>query len=138
MAAATYSTAFDGEIPRGPIYREQSGTTDTGDQYESRLLRWRDSALEQGMAELRDSPEFELIQNYIDLIEGQHWRGINLASWRSRFTDNRIARARVNALAYLTDIKPTIDVTTKVELYLKAAGVINNVIRKEWIDQRMD
>lgn len=126
------------EIPRGPIYREKSGTTDTGDSYESRLLTWRDAAMEQGLAEMRDSPEAERAQEYINLIEGEHWNGINLASWRSRFTDNRIAGARVDSLAYLTDIRPTIEVSTKVQLYAKAAKVINSVIQKEWGDRRMD
>jgi hypothetical protein len=126
------------EIPRGPITRERSGLTDYGDGYEARLLRWRDSALQQGLAELRENPEYEEISTYIDLIEGRMWEGVNMAAWDSRFTDNRIARAREEALAYLTDIKPTIEVRTHVPEYRQTAEVIKGVIQLEWKNRRMD
>lgn len=126
------------ELPRGSLYREKSGTTDHSERADNRLLAYRDAALEQGLSELRSNPEYEMISDYIECLEGKMWRGINLASWRSRFTDNKMAKARIDALAYLTDIKPTIDVKTCVKEYEDSAKVIQGVIHEEWVTRRMD
>jgi hypothetical protein len=124
------------ELPRGSLYREKSGSSDAEDGSYRKLLAWRDAAFSQGLAELQQNPEYEAIQENIDLIEGR--QSITGPSWRSRFTDNKISRARIEALAYLTDIKPTIDVTTHVEEYIPTAEIIKGIIRKQWITQRMD
>lgn len=129
------------ELPaHGYIYREKSGgTLAVEDGYEGRLLQWRDSALEQGLAEMKDSPEYEEIPGYLDLIEGRHYQSpATIPNWKSKFTDNRIAKARVDALAYLTDIRPTIDISTRVEDYKDAARIMKDVLHAEWSERRMD
>ena len=124
------------EIPRGPIYREKSGTTDVEDGSDKALLKWRDAAVNQGTAELEQNPEYNSISEYIQLIEGA--QNVPGPSWRSRFTDNKISRARIESLAYLTDIKPTIDVTTHVEEFIPTAEIIKGIIQKQWKTQRME
>jgi hypothetical protein len=124
------------ELPRGSLYREKSGTDDREDGTDRKLIAWRDAAFSQGLGELEQSPEYSEIQTYIQLIEGSQF--VPGPSWRSRFTDNKIARARIESLAYLTDIKPTIDVTTHVEEYLPTAEIIKGIIQKQWKTQRME
>src|ERR1700757_1926316 len=126
------------QIPRGYAVGSHGEQIRPDDGYESKILNWRDSALQQGLAELRENPEYESVEDYISLILGDHWKGINLATYRSKFVDNRIAKARIESLSYLTDIKPTIDVVTHVDEYADTAKIIKDIIQHEWRSQRMD
>lgn len=127
------------ELPHSSLFSEKSGKQiDYSTKAESRLLDFRDAAFQQALSELRANPEYNEISTYIDMLEGRQWQGVNLSSWRNQFIDNRMSRARVDALAYLTDIKPTISVTTHVKEYQGIAAVIQGVIQAEWKNQRLD
>lgn len=125
------------ELPRGPLQLAQRGY-DVPDGYTKRMLSWRDAALNQGLAELRDNPEYEMVQDYIDLIEGTWAKNTTQQIMRQSFVDNRIAQCRIESLSYLTDIHPTIDVTTSVDEFKSAANVIQKLIKHEWKARRLD
>lgn len=127
------------EIPHGNLLSEKSGKViDYNVKTEGRLLEYRDAAFQQALAELASNPEYSEISGYIDMIEGRQYKGVALSSWRSQFVDNRVSRARIDALAYLTDIKPNIEVKTMVDEYKDAAAVIQGVIQMEWKTKRLD
>jgi hypothetical protein len=122
-------------VARSPIDSRKSGTLDLADNYERKLVTFRDSCIAQATDNLRANPEYARIGEYIDLIEGRHWNTPDLArtpSYRSRFVDNRIASSRMDKLSELTDIKPIIQVETDVEDWEDQAKMNNRVIEYEW------
>jgi len=125
------------ELPRGPLQTARRGY-DLPDDYTKRMLTWRDAALNQGLSELRDNPEYDTVPDYIQLIEGNWARNTSQNVMRESLIDNRVAQARIEALAYLTDIHPTIDVVTSVEEFKSAANVIQQIMKHEWKTQRLD
>lgn len=125
------------ELPRGPLQTARR-ERDIPDDYTNRVLAWRDAAINQGLAEARDNPEWDEVANYIQILEGRWEENTLQSTRRDRMTDNKIAQARIEALAYLTDIKPTIDVRTSVEEYKSAAEAIKGIIQHEWKVRRMD
>lgn len=125
------------EMPRGPVFREKSGTRDDTDNYVSRIQYWRQAAERQALQELNASREWGNIAKYIDAIEGNQW-GRDRPKYRSQFVDNVIARARQDNLSSLTDIRPTIDISSRVDAYKDAANMLNGVIHSEWTSRSMD
>lgn len=126
---------------RAPIERPKSGTLDVANDYERKLVNFRDSCLAQATENLRANPEFARLGEYIDLIEGRHWNTPelrNIPSYRSRFVDNRIASSRMDKLSELTDIKPIIQVETDVEAWEDQAKMNNRVIEYEWAHLGLD
>lgn len=124
-------------IPRAPLERPRSGTQDRSDNYTNEVLRWRESAYAEAQSEVRSNREHSRIQQYIDAIEGQAWNR-DRPKYRSDFVDNMIAKARLDSLAMLSDIKPTIDVSTQVENYDKHAEIVGKVIHDQWDRHDMD
>ena len=118
-------------IPRAPIEREKSGSLDFGDGYKDKLLRARESMYAEAIAEARQSREYNEITRYVDAIEGTSWSP-NRPKYRSNFVDNMIAKARLDSLAMLSDIRPTIDVASQVELYDRQAAIISKGIHDQW------
>lgn len=126
------------ELVRSPVYYNQkSGTRDAPDGYLDKLLAWRESARQEAIETARMNPEYDQIRTYIDYLEGRHWSA-NRPRYRSGFFDNRMADARREKLALLTDIRPTLDVTTVVPSYKDQAEVAKNVILYEWTKQDLD
>lgn len=101
------------------------------------MLRLADEMREQAISERKLCREFEKIPDYIAALEGQQW-GRSRPKYRSTFVDNRLAKARVESKAYLTDIQPTIDISANVEDYKSQATYIQNFIHYEWRRINMD
>ena len=126
------------ELPRGPvIVNEKSGSFDVADGYYQRLLRWRESAVDEALSELKDNPEFSDLKRYIDAIEGRQW-SLDRPRHRSPFVDNMISQARTDSIAQLTDIQPTIEVSSRRREFEQQAFVINMAILSEWKERAMD
>ena len=125
------------EIPDSPRINEKSGTRMEPENYKIRLQRWRESAREEARRNFRDNIEATSVLQYIRTIQGAgvdpNWR-----PWRSRYYGNRIAKARVDHLAQMTDMRPIYEVATQVEAYKDIANAISQVIRYEWINRNMD
>ena len=126
------------QLPHGNVISESGRQIDPRPDSEKQLLEYRDAAFQQSLSELRQCPEYDEIQGYIECIEGRQNKGPGLSSWRSQYIDNRISGARIDALSYLTDIKPNISVSTQVEEYRGAADIIQRILQMEWKTRRMD
>jgi hypothetical protein len=122
--------AFDNP-PRGPVFREKSGSADFCDNYNSQILRYRESAREQARQMHRMNMEADQVHKYLRFLSGQQYPD-RYRKWRSKFTDNRLQRVRYDHLALLTDTRPVIDVASSVEAYKPIADVLDKVMRYEW------
>lgn len=127
--------------PRAPIVfsDSKSGALDAPDQYISSCRRWRDAAREEAIRTLKMNPEWEYIRDYVDMLEGRYWQK-RRPSYRSRFFDNRLAEARIEALSALTDIRPSMEVScsSNVEQYRVQAEIAQKVILAEWARLNLD
>ncbi len=125
-------------MPRGPVYREKSGTVDISDKYMQRALAWRESAREKANQMQRLNAELPRINSYVRAICGDQWFGQSRARYRSRFVDNRIAKSRFDDLSQLTDTRPTIDIKTNIEAYQEIAVMLNSLMHHEWLRYNCD
>lgn len=127
-------------LSRGPIYRsDASGETPIySDGYQLRLANWRESAYAEAVATAELNPESTEVRKYIGCLEGKGWWNPRRARYKSRFFDNRMNNARQSDLALLTDIRPTIDVATKIPAYKPYAEMAAGIIHYEWSKNDMD
>lgn len=119
------------QIPRGPIGFGKSEQNDLSDDYVKNLLMWREAAREEAVDTLNMNPEYQEVQNYIDFLEGRQWNA-NRPKYRSRYFDNRLFDTRIHSISTLTDIRPTIDVSSSVPAYKQQAEISEKIIHSEW------
>lgn len=124
-------------IPRAALTYGKSGKQDQPNDYKTAMYRLSGDLREQAIAELKLNCEYAEIPNYIAALRGDQWQR-GRPKYRSNFVDNVVAKARVEAKAYLTDIQPTIDIRSKVDAYAKHAELIQNCIHHEWRRLNMD
>lgn len=124
-------------IPRGPLQMGKSGTLKTEGDYKRRLLEWREGMREEARQTQRMMPEANEIDKYVRYLHGDQWERAR-PSYRSRFVDNRMQQVREETLSLLTDIRPTIDVYSKLQAYSPQAAVVRNVILAEWNRLNLD
>ena len=98
---------------------------------------FRMSAREEGFRTHKLNQEAAAVQTYIKAVMGNMWPD-NYKRWRSRFVDNRLAKARFDHLSLLTDLRPIIQVTTSVDAYRQTADVISRMIEANWKRQAID
>ena len=122
--------------PRPPVQREKSGTWDRPDGYERQMQFWRDAVLRQGAEELQACGDLQRANDYIKYLDGQYWDP-SRPEFRSQYSDNILMDQRLEALAALTDLKPTIDISCQVEDYKHQGEVVMNVIKSVWQTQRI-
>jgi hypothetical protein len=125
------------EIPRAPITREKSGSTDFSDNYRERMSRFREATVEEARRTHKMNVEANEINKYIDFIQGKQRRP-DLPNYRSPFFDNRIAKHRQDHLAQMTDMRPVIDVTSSVAAYDQVAQMIEKLLVYEWKNRDID
>jgi hypothetical protein len=87
---------------------------------------------------LKLSKEYDKVADYIGYLEGDGWWDKRRPRFLSTFYDNRLQNTRYNTLSLLTDIRPTIDVHSRVPEYQEQANVAQNIIRYEWYNQDLD
>lgn len=125
-------------MPRGPVYREKSGSPDVTDGYLDKALVWRESAREKANEMQRLNAELPRVGSYVRAILGDQWFGQTRARYRSRFVDNRIAKSRFDDLSQLTDTRPTIDIKTSVGTYQPIGDMLNALMHHEWVHYNCD
>jgi hypothetical protein len=128
-------------VPRGAVYDPKTGASSLDDgalkQHEAQMREWKQAADQEASATTKANREFEKIKDYIRVLEGGHWPK-GRPDYRSSFVLNRIERIRQEHLALLTDIRPTIEVISKVEAYQKQAEIARRVIEYEWFNNDLD
>lgn len=122
--------------PRAPLTRPKSGTLDFEDNYQKNMSYWRDAVLRQGAEELQACSDLQKANDYIQYLDGKFW-GDQRPEWRSQYADNITMDQRLEAIAALTDMKPTVDVSCAVEDYEHQAKIGLNVIKSVWQTQRL-
>jgi hypothetical protein len=123
--------------PRGTVDYGKSGHRDVTSNYESALLQWRDQAREEAISNLQLNAEYERSEQYQKYLLGDQWSR-RRPIYRSKYVDNRIAQARIERLALLTDIRPVIDVSCSVKEYGPQAEIARKVILHSWQRERID
>lgn len=121
--------------PRAAVTRK-SGTLDFTDNYSHKMIRWRDDINRQGLSDLQAYREFQEINIYIKYLEGTYWTGRPV--WRSQFYDNYLADQRREALAALSDIRPSITVSCEVDAYQDQAKIAQKYIQYLWEHNDLD
>ena len=134
-------------LPLGPHYSSDSegesarfysgGTSEDKQRYLTKLNGWRESAREEAYRTAELNPEKDAAAKYMKALGGQHWDR-RRAKYKSRIFDNRLNNSRVTALSLLTQIRPTIDVSTRVDAYAEQASIVSKCIRSEWLSRDMD
>jgi hypothetical protein len=123
--------------PRAPIARAKSGTLDYEDRYKYRIQQFRLACREQAQRQVEENKEWSNISRYISALEGRYWAR-ERASYRSRFTDNQMARAREESLSMYADVQPTISVSSKNEAYEKTAALLTGINLHVWNRENLD
>lgn len=101
------------------------------------MATFREASREEARRMHRLNAEADQVSRYIGALTGNHWNGRG-SPWRSKFVDNRIAKARIDHLAQLTDTRPIIDVSSSVEAYQDTAKVIKAMIQANWTRHDVD
>jgi hypothetical protein len=126
--------------PRAPIVlNTKSGTMDFPDGYQASVRRWIGAAREEAIETAKLNPEFAYIQTYIDMLEGRYWPR-SRPSYRSKYFDNAMFAARIDALCALTDIRPAPEISSSDNHphYLRQAEIAKKIIAYEWAQQDLD
>jgi len=126
--------------PAGRLARMKSGTLyESPEVHESKMLDFREAARAEAFRTQRMHREASKIHEYIDFLEGRHWPQTR-KPWRSSLYVNRMAKARLDVLSMLTDIKPTLDVTPNYTILPgieQQAEIAKLVIQSEWVKRAM-
>jgi hypothetical protein len=124
--------------PRPNMPRYRSGSLEQSRlEHERQLCKWRDQILTQGASELENYRDFQDAERLIDYISGNVWDA-NRPAYRSKFYDNQIADQRREALAALSDIRPTLDIGCKVPAYKHDGEIANGYVRHLWDSEDLD
>lgn len=123
-------------VPRASVERN-SGSRDFPDQYSRKLLGWRDALLRQGMEEMRSWRDLQEIERILDYLDG-NWYPSTRPDYRSKYYDDYMGDMRLEALSSLSQIRPTIDITSSVEAYKKQAETVHKYIRSLWFNMNLD
>lgn len=134
-------------LPVGPHYGSDSDGENahyaTGNQGEDRqkylsgLEHWRESAKEEAYKTADLNPEKEAAARYMRALGGEYWDR-RRAKYKSKVFDNRLNNSRITDLSLLTQTRPTIDISTKIDAYKGEADIVSKVIRSEWLTRDMD
>jgi len=123
-----------------PIYpgTNAEDTPEYRKRYNSDVRSWRESLLEEAQYTVKLSPEYEKVREYISYLEGDGWWDRRRPRFLSTFFDNRLESTRYATLSTLTDLRPTIDVNSRVDAYKEQAVAAQGVIHYEWLNQNLD
>lgn len=105
--------------------------------YEQTMRGWKEAAFEEAVRIQRMNHEFDRVPEYIQCLEGTFWDR-KRPRYLSSFVDNRLAHARYSTLSLLTDIRPTINVTSSVDAFKEQAMIAQGVIQSEWVRRDLD
>ena len=122
--------------PRGGLPRK-SATLDFPDAYERRMIAWKSDLLRQGASEMQAWTAYQEIETIIGYLNGDWW-GQNCPPYRSGFYDAYLADQRREALASLSDIRPSIDISSSVDAYKEQAKIQHSYIRHLWNSENLD
>jgi hypothetical protein len=122
--------------PRPPLERSKSGSLDYPDNYDRAMSYWRDALLRQGAEEMQACGDLQRATDYIKYLDGQYWDP-DRPEFRSKYSDNTLMDQRLEAIAALSDIRPTIDISCAVEEYQAQSEIVLNVLRSVWQTQRI-
>ena len=123
--------------PRAAVQKERSGSWDHASGYDTRMIRWKEDLVRQGSSEMQAWKSFQEIERIIGYLDGD-WYGANRPPYRSAFYDSYLSDQRREALASLSDIRPSIDITSSVEAYKAQAKVQHAYIRHLWSSENLD
>lgn len=118
-------------LVRGPVRAGKSGRVDQADRYKNRMLQMREDLRHEAIQTLKSNPEYDRIQGYIDALEGRYYPR-NYPTWRSQYVDNRMEEARTDSISYMTDLRPTINISTKVKQYEAQTKIFHMLFAHEW------
>jgi hypothetical protein len=121
--------------PRPPVERK-SGSLDFTDNYSHAMNIWRMTLLHQGTEELQACGDLQRVEEYIKYLDGKPYDP-SRPEWRSQFSDNISMDQRLEAIAALTDIKPTVDISCAIDEYKHQAEIVQKVLRSVWTTQRI-
>lgn len=130
---------WNGIAPRAPIPWGKSGTLDFPDNYKSSVQAWRAAARSEAIETLKLNPERDFIRPYCDMLEGRFYDR-RRPRYRSQFFDNRLAEARLTNLCALTDIRPSMEVSSQTDIpqYAKQADILQKTIHSIWDMEDLD
>lgn len=104
---------------------------------ERAILYWLNNAYEEAAYFLDQSEEVKEVDKYITYLLGKQWPGRRPA-YKAAPVNNRLWKLLVSLMSYLTDIKPTWEVTATNHLYDDKAKVLNDVTEAWWLAEDVD
>ena len=128
-----WDTDSDGETPRYLDGKDPEARKN----YLTGVRSWRESAREEAYRTAELNPEKDDALKYMNALGGRWWDH-RRARYKSKVFDNRMNNSRQTDLSLLTQIRPTIDISSKIDAYKEQANIVSQVIRSEWLTRDMD
>jgi hypothetical protein len=124
-----------------PKYDGPETTATYASAYEGSVIRWTNAAFDEAEYDQQQVEELQLVQSYIDYIEGKQWTTARPAS-KARPVNNLMVGLFWELIGQLTDIRPVIEIrTTQAEPTLdlqRACSVLNGGLRGWSLDTDFD
>lgn len=106
-------------------------------EFEKNQLVWTNSCYEEGQYFLDKSDEIKQVERYISYLMGAQWPK-NRPAYKAAPVDNRLWKIMTNLVSFLTDVKPTWDVTTGNKNYNKTCTILNDLTSAWWLAEDVD
>lgn len=98
-----------------PKYDGPETTQTYATTYEQSVVQWTNAAFEEAEYDQQQVEELQMVQGYIDYLEGKQWSSSRPAS-KSKPVNNRMVRLYWELIGQLTDIRPVIEIRgTKID-----------------------
>lgn len=121
-------------------YSTDSGTDSTtsfSTDGEKRVLSWLNGAYEEAKFGLDQSEEVKLVERYINYLMGRQWP-TKRPAYKAAPVDNRLWKIMEDYVAYLTDVRPTWDITAGNKAYIQTSTLLKSLTDQWWLAQNVD
>lgn len=108
----------------------------TSDQERS-ILYWLNNAFDEAAFTLANSEEVKEIDKYITYLLGKQWP-TRRPAYKAAPVNNRLWKILVDLVSYLTDVRPTWQITANDKLYNTQAKLLTDLSEAWWLEEDVD
>lgn len=105
--------------------------------HERSILHWLNAAYDEAMALADQSEELREVDKYIGYLLGKQWPS-RRPGYKAAPVNNRLWKILVDLVSYLTDIRPTWQITANNKLYEEQATLLTAMTESWWLGRDVD